>query len=997
MAPTDADLGRIGDQVLSFGSHDTQDHERQPLTQSVREDRRNVTYDAASSRDEADPPSSVASSVASSIRRRGTLSAASTLQSSRRSNYKISSLDFERVVNLHSIEALKKRFRLARVPSVRGLSKRPSLVVRLKRQRRRLLGYSGRTATRWVLTVVAGLTTGLAAISLVLITGSIVELRNRVMGGLLQNPHLSREVIFQRFLWTNVLLALASSLLCVAWVPAGAGSGIPEVKAYLNGVRSMQKLASLPLFFVKILGTILSVSSGLSVGQEGPLIHIGAIMGASCTKIGGTLDYLIVHWNAMRRKREKGHRRGTDGQRHHGEQERESPRQLSRMEQFLNWSMEELSHFATDAERRDLVSIGASVGFAASFGAPISGLLFILDDVSCYFKRSLLLRILVANAVGVFCLAIKRGDLTNYSVISMGNYDYVDAKGVFDNRLVEVPLYVLVGIGGGIIGGVFPVAYMWLRQHITSKFPPPGQGRAEWQLLEVAVVSVISSLALFYLPTVSWACKPIPDASRHDIQGFGGNVTAAMDAFRRKEELKRFFCGPGEVNEMASIVFGSRIVAIRDILTDPGQYKNRTLVSVGFLFYVLTLITFGTAIPAGLFTPFVLIGAALGGACGNVFQQYVDEQISPSTFALLGVAASLAGVQRSTVSAAVILVEGTGQIKGVCSLIIVVVVARYVAARIHSLGIFETVIEYKEYPYLWQEDLKRYYSAVEVKDIMNTNIETLGPKERVGDLVRLLDTSKHHGFPIIESDTGRFLGLVKRAQIAALLECGLFSKQQKIQGEKDLVAAAYGIRIDAYNKGDSAPLMHWAYHINDDRYDHILAIPEEENERESYRMASFNSRSLSIRNSTDDEEREEITNHPAQVLLTKGQRAVNNSIRMSLMRNQTGGSSSSWSSALSEVPQDFCTVTRNDAGNIVVSWYNAEFDQYWVDLASVANRGTYTVPEFCPVSKAYRLFTALGLRHIVVLGGHSGGKVVGILTRASFLDAHVEEEFLEHL
>ena len=60
-----------------------------------------------------------------------------------------------------------------------------------------------------------------------------------------------------------------SCLLCVSWVPSAAGSGIPDVKAYLNGVRSMQRLAYLPLFFVKIVGTVLSVSCLLSVGQEG--------------------------------------------------------------------------------------------------------------------------------------------------------------------------------------------------------------------------------------------------------------------------------------------------------------------------------------------------------------------------------------------------------------------------------------------------------------------------------------------------------------------------------------------------------------------------------------------------------------------------------------------------------------------------------------------------------------------------------------------------------
>ena len=88
-------------------------------------------------------------------------------------------------------------------------------------------------------------------------------------------------------------------------------------------------------------------------------------------------------------------------------------------------------------------------------------------------------------------------------------------------------------------------------------------------------------------------------------------------------------------------------------------------------------ITFGIAIPSGIFTPTVLIGASLGGAAGLVFQEHIFPDITPSTFALLGVAALLAGIQRSTVSVAVILVEGTGQIKILTPAIIVVVVARY--------------------------------------------------------------------------------------------------------------------------------------------------------------------------------------------------------------------------------------------------------------------------------------------------------------------------------
>jgi len=44
-----------------------------------------------------------------------------------------------------------------------------------------------------------------------------------------------------------------------------------------------------------------------------------------------------------------------------------------------------------------------------------------------------------------------------------------------------------------------------------------------------------------------------------------------------------------------------------------------------------------------------------------------------------------------------------------------------------------------------------------------------------------------------------------------------------------------------------------------------------------------------------------------------------------------------------------------------------------------------------PVSKAYKLFTSMGLRHIVVLGGRSGEEVVGILSRANLLPEYIHE------
>ena len=46
----------------------------------------------------------------------------------------------------------------------------------------------------------------------------------------------------------NMILAIAAAALCAYIAPAAAGSGIPEVKAYLNGVDAPSILAPSTLF-----------------------------------------------------------------------------------------------------------------------------------------------------------------------------------------------------------------------------------------------------------------------------------------------------------------------------------------------------------------------------------------------------------------------------------------------------------------------------------------------------------------------------------------------------------------------------------------------------------------------------------------------------------------------------------------------------------------------------------------------------------------------------
>ena len=73
-------------------------------------------------------------------------------------------------------------------------------------------------------------------------------------------------------------------------------------------------------------------------------------------------------------------------------------------------------------------------------------------------------------------------------------------------------------------------------------------------------------------------------------------------------------------------------------------------------------------------------------------------------------------------------------------------------------------------PYLDHEGGHRRYDAIEVGDILaDCPLEFVAPRMKAIDLVKLLEKSGHNGFPVVDPENMKFLGLVRRDQIAALL------------------------------------------------------------------------------------------------------------------------------------------------------------------------------------------------------------------------------------
>ena len=144
-------------------------------------------------------------------------------------------------------------------------------------------------------------------------------------------------------LYQTIFAALASVFV---WIePVAAGSGIPEVKCFLNGI-DLPRIVRVKTLVCKVVGVLFSVAAGLPVGKEGPMVHSGAVVAAGISQ-GKT------RWGGM------------------------------------DTSFSKFSDFRNDREKRDFVACGAAAGVASAFGAPIGGVLFSLEEGASYWSTKL--------------------------------------------------------------------------------------------------------------------------------------------------------------------------------------------------------------------------------------------------------------------------------------------------------------------------------------------------------------------------------------------------------------------------------------------------------------------------------------------------------------------------------------------------------------------------------------------------------------------------------
>lgn len=387
---------------------------------------------------------------------------------------------------------------------------------------------------------------------------------------------------------------------------AASASRHPQAKSYLNGTNYLRFLR-LKTLIVKAVGVIFSVSAGLAIGKEGPLVHSGAIFAAN-----------ISHQTYL------GHATW-----------------------LPNWWRRWVHRFRNDRDKRDFVSGGAAAGVAAAFGSPVGGILFSLEEASSFWSIDLTWRVFLCSMLGTFFLnmwkIIDTGRDSFEGLISFGP----PIRGV-PYRIWETPFFVLLAVFGGLSGAVFnnlnTALCKWRRDVLA--------GRAPLRLSEAVIVAAITAILSFWAPWFFPTCREIPVADVNTMNQLGVNF------------FSRYMCPEGEYNSMATMVFTTTEIAIRGFFHNTAVYDWDALLAYFAIIFFLAVITYGIAVPSGLFVPCILMGCAFGRLLGEGMRYaFPDADIVPGTYALMGATASLGGVARMTISLTVILLETTNDVQ----------------------------------------------------------------------------------------------------------------------------------------------------------------------------------------------------------------------------------------------------------------------------------------------------------------------------------------------
>ena len=176
-------------------------------------------------------------------------------------------------------------------------------------------------------------------------------------------------------------------------------------------------------------------------------------------------------------------------------------------------------------------------------------------------------------------------------------------------------------------------------------------------------------------------------------------------------------------------------------------------------------LTLGSGFSGGIFAPALFLGAMLGGAFGSLLQPVLGTQVG--AFAMVGMAAMVAGSTRGTITAILILFEMTGEYSTILPLMLACIVATLVSQGLMGESIFtlKFAMEGRRLNFGRESAILQSYH---VQDVMEANPPTIPRHYSFDKILKLFLGNREDHYYVVDDDH-RLVGSISLHDIKDLL------------------------------------------------------------------------------------------------------------------------------------------------------------------------------------------------------------------------------------
>jgi chloride channel 7 len=465
----------------------------------------------------------------------------------------------------------------------------------MRKRRNELITYRLRVAGfgKLCVTLLAGVLAGVVMWAMTTVTAKLTQLKFDKTRALLSSEDVATAWAYYAGVAMASVGATAFTVLHPRGCPMARGSGIPELKGYLNGNRQ-RGLFHWRTFLGRSVGVCLVIVATMPFGREGPSVHIGACVASMS---------LNLPWR-----------------------------------KYLGWQ-------PSPEERRQILQLGSAAGVAGAFNAPIGGLLYVMEEIASTLPPDYVWRAMITAGMAVGVAQVL------YSA-NEGRVDYTslvisDPNSSTGWDMSEIPLIVVLAVLAGALSALFTVA--------ADFFGSVRRGKVRWvptkmraflaskhgQLIDAVLSAALVASCQILIP-LAYSCRAAPG----EYDPYDPSTEAASGAAARSLQtviqIPRTFvpytCADGEFSEMATLMLQNEEGVVKHLFARDELYSEKLFtapVVAAFLayFFVIASVTTGGAFPAGVFIPNMLMGAALGRLFGFLAEWCVLSHTGPHTTA----------------------------------------------------------------------------------------------------------------------------------------------------------------------------------------------------------------------------------------------------------------------------------------------------------------------------------------------------------------------------